>query len=78
MNCLFWRMHARAQVEQLADPLAPAAEVVARCGPKQLMALYRLPAFESTEQLLAALAAARGKLRKGGTPDLEVCMRALA
>jgi hypothetical protein len=60
------------QVEQLEDPLMPAIEVVQRCRHKQLMQLYKVPAYEGAEQLLGHIALARGKLHKGGTPDLEV------
>lgn len=61
-----------AQVEQLEDPVLPASEVVARCGRCQLMQLYKVPVYEGAEQLLRHIALARGKLHKGGTPDIEV------
>ncbi len=60
------------QVEQLEDPVAAAAEVVRRCEARQLMALYKVPAFENPEALMQQIANARGKLRKGGLPDVEV------
>lgn len=61
-----------AQVEQLEDPVLPASEVVARCGQRMLMQLYKVPVYEGAEQLLRHIALARGKLHKGGTPDIEV------
>lgn len=65
-----------AQVEQLADPALPVAQIVARCPARLLMEIYRVPAFAGPDEFLAAVAAARGKLRKGGVADTLV--RALA
>ena len=63
-----------SQVEQLEDPVLPATEVVARVGQKQLMALYKVAAFSSAEQLLQYIALARGKLLKGGIPNTQVIL----
>ena len=60
------------QVEQVADPVLPVAEIVRRCPAAQLMALYRVPAFADADEFLRHVAAARGKLRKGGTTDNAV------
>lgn len=61
-----------AQVEQVEDPALPVAEIVRRCPAKQLMALYRAPAFADADEFLRHVASARGKLRKGGTADTRV------
>eukprot|EP00887_Chlorella_sp_A99_P007173 scaffold2.g7173.t1 len=63
------------KVEQLEDPALPVAEVVRRCPPRQLMALYKVPAFDSPERFLAHVAQARGKLKKGGTVDVAAAAR---
>lgn len=60
-------------MEQIEDPLEPAAEIVRRCEQKQLMALYKVGAFTGAEDLLRQIAVARGKLKAGGVPVLEVC-----
>ena len=60
------------QVEQIEDPLEPAAEIVRRCEQKQLMALYKVGAYSGSEDLLRQIAQARGKLKAGGIPVLEV------
>jgi nuclear GTP-binding protein len=52
------------QVEQLADPSLPVAEIVAKCPQEQLMAVYNIPAFKDADQFLQLIAAARGKLGK--------------
>ena len=56
----------------MADPALPVAEIVRRCPARQLMALYRVPAFADGDEFLRHVAAARGKLRKGGTTDSAV------
>ena len=62
-----------SQLEQIEDPTEPAAEVVRRCDQKQLMALYKVGTFEDADDLLRKIAVARGKLRPGGVPIIEVC-----
>jgi len=57
------------KVEQLEDPALPVAEIVKRCPAKQLMTLYKVPAFSDVDGFLVHVATARGKLRKGGTID---------
>lgn len=65
----------RAQVEQVADPALPVAEIVRRCPARQLMELYRVPAYADADEFLRRVAAARGKLRKGGVTDTAVRLR---
>jgi hypothetical protein len=60
------------QVEQLADPVLPVGEIVRRCPARQLMQLYKVPAYSGAEQFLQHVAQARGKLKKGGTVDVQV------
>ncbi len=62
-------------MEKLEDPVAPVAEIVARCEPKQLMRIYKIAAFEGADGFLQAVAAARGKLGKGGIPDTTAAAR---
>eukprot|EP00200_Dunaliella_tertiolecta_P015815 CAMPEP_0202412058 /NCGR_PEP_ID=MMETSP1128-20130828/24089_1 /ASSEMBLY_ACC=CAM_ASM_000463 /TAXON_ID=3047 /ORGANISM="Dunaliella tertiolecta, Strain CCMP1320" /LENGTH=610 /DNA_ID=CAMNT_0049017897 /DNA_START=70 /DNA_END=1899 /DNA_ORIENTATION=+ len=63
------------KAERLDDPVAPVAEIVKRVPSKQLVALYKIPAFKTADELLAAVAGARGKLRKGGVPDIRAASR---
>ena len=62
-------------MEQVADPALPVAEIVRRCPARQLMALYRAPVFADADEFLRHVAAARGKLRKGGVTDTAVRFR---
>jgi nuclear GTP-binding protein len=48
------------------------AEVLRRVPAKQLQALYKVPAFKDVDQFLQHIAAARGKLKKGGVADTTV------
>mmetsp|Transcript_13935 Transcript_13935/g.24422 ORF Transcript_13935/g.24422 Transcript_13935/m.24422 type:complete len:625 (+) Transcript_13935:237-2111(+) len=63
------------KTERLEDPVAPVSEILKRVPAKQLMALYKIPTFKGVEELLAAVAGARGKLRKGGIPDMKAASR---
>ena len=71
-------LRGAARVDALGDPQAAAAAVLKRAPPAALVAHYRLPGSPTTPtDLLAALAAARGKLRPGGAPDLDAAARVL-
>ena len=63
------------QVERLQDPVAPVATILERVPAKRLMQIYRIGAFDSAESMLAQIASARGKLRKGGVPDVQIAAR---
>ncbi|EFJ45692.1 hypothetical protein VOLCADRAFT_42065, partial [Volvox carteri f. nagariensis] len=63
------------KVEKLADPLTPVAEILKRVPAKQLMMLYKIQAFSSPDEFLHHIALARGKLRRGGTPDSAAAAR---
>ena len=71
-------LRGAARVDALGDPQAAAAAVLRRAPPASLVSHYRLPGSPITPtDLLAALAAARGKLRPGGAPDLDAAARVL-
>ena len=63
------------QVDQLEDPTAPVAEIVQRCPAQQLMTVYNIPAFAGADEFLQRVAAARGKLQRGGTADVVAAAR---
>ena len=66
---------APPQVERLSDPVAPVAEILRRVPVKHLMRLYNVPAFTSAAHFLSHVAKAGGRLRPGGTPDVEAAAR---
>ena len=52
--------------------VSPISEILKRVPAKQLMQLYKIPAFADggADKFLQHVAHARGKLRKGGVPDM--------
>ena len=58
------------KVETLEDPTLPISEICKRCPKKQLMGLYRIPAYDSVDDFLIQVAGVRGKLKGGGTVDV--------
>lgn len=52
-----------------------AAEVLKRCPAKQLMALYKVPAFKDCDEFLQSVAFQRGKLLPGGIGDAKSAAR---
>lgn len=69
-ECLF-----AAQVEKLADAVLPVSEIVKRCPAKQLMSIYKIASFSTTDEFLQHIAQHRGKLKKGGTSDLQAAAK---
>lgn len=63
------------KVELLDDPVTPVEVIVSRCQTEQLMELYGVPRFESSHDFLLKLAASKGKLKRGGIPDIESTAR---
>ncbi|GFR43831.1 hypothetical protein Agub_g4952, partial [Astrephomene gubernaculifera] len=63
------------KIEKLSDPLSPVAEILKRVPAKQLMMLYKIQTFSTPEEFLHLIALARGKLRRGGTPDSPAAAR---
>ncbi|TPX65462.1 hypothetical protein SpCBS45565_g05124 [Spizellomyces sp. 'palustris'] len=65
------------KVELLEDPISPVEVIVSRCKTEQLMRIYNVPLFPDTREFLIHIARQRGKLRKGGIPDLENAARSI-
>jgi nuclear GTP-binding protein len=65
------------RIDSLDDVISPAAEVVRRVKPQQLMLLYNVPLYSNVNELLESIARRRGKLHKGGAPDVETAARML-
>eukprot|EP00236_Picocystis_salinarum_P000854 CAMPEP_0183832638 /NCGR_PEP_ID=MMETSP0807_2-20130328/5546_1 /TAXON_ID=88271 /ORGANISM="Picocystis salinarum, Strain CCMP1897" /LENGTH=585 /DNA_ID=CAMNT_0026078387 /DNA_START=31 /DNA_END=1788 /DNA_ORIENTATION=+ len=63
------------KLEKIDDPVTPIGELLKRCPARKLMMIYKIPAFEGTEQFLQQVAMARGKLKKGGVIDPEATAR---
>ncbi|TXT05739.1 uncharacterized protein COLE_07059 [Cutaneotrichosporon oleaginosum] len=59
------------KAELVEDPIAPMDVVLERADPQLLMNLYNLPPWDDTKDFLIKLALTRGRLGRGGVPDLE-------
>jgi nuclear GTP-binding protein len=63
------------QIEQIKEPVEAVASVLDRVERRQLMATYNIAEFSDCEGMLRQIAVARGRLRKGGTADIEATAR---
>ncbi|CAG0920365.1 unnamed protein product, partial [Notodromas monacha] len=65
------------RVETLENPLAPVDAIIKRLGAEQLMTHYKIPKFETTDELLVLLAKRFGQLKRGGIVDTDQAARML-
>ncbi|KAG5567310.1 hypothetical protein RHGRI_002765 [Rhododendron griersonianum] len=63
------------KIEKLEDPMGPVKEILKLCPARVLVALYKLPSFDSVDDFLQKVATVRGKLKKGGIVDVESAAR---
>ncbi|KAL7419764.1 nuclear GTP-binding protein nug1 [Cryptotrichosporon argae] len=59
------------KAELIEDPTAPIAVILNRADPLLLQRLYGIPPFSDTRDFLIKIALVRGRLGKGGVPDLD-------
>ncbi|KAJ3241552.1 Guanine nucleotide-binding protein-like 3 [Chytriomyces hyalinus] len=65
------------KTELIDDPIAPVELILSRCTKEQIMLMYDVPQFADANDFLTHLARQRGKLHKGGSPDLENTARSV-
>lgn len=63
------------QIEAVKEPVAAVASVLERVSSHLLMSVYKIAAYANCESMLRLVAVARGRLRKGGTADIEAAAR---
>ncbi|GAA5881958.1 hypothetical protein JCM3774_002089, partial [Rhodotorula dairenensis] len=63
--------------EDVRDCKAPVEAILSRCSPTHLQMLYSIPHFADTTGFLLGVARAKGRLRKGGVPDLDGTARSI-
>jgi nuclear GTP-binding protein len=63
------------KVALVEDPISPVELIMKRCSPQQLMKQYQLTPFVDVRDFLLQLAKQRGRLKRGGIPDLEATAR---
>nr|CEL66331.1 TPA: GTPase domain containing protein, putative [Neospora caninum Liverpool] len=74
-SCSAFILRSLLPVHRLENPQEVATGVAAWCCSETLQRLYRLEAFSSPQEMLALLAHRRGKLKKGGVPDLDAAAK---
>ncbi|KAK4053426.1 nuclear GTP-binding protein nug1 [Microbotryomycetes sp. JL201] len=65
-------LRGTVKIEDIADPKTPVELILQRCKKEHLQMLYNIPSFENTvTAFLLQVARSKGRLRKGGVPDLD-------
>nr|XP_019050286.1 nuclear GTP-binding protein [Kwoniella bestiolae CBS 10118]OCF29216.1 nuclear GTP-binding protein [Kwoniella bestiolae CBS 10118] len=59
------------KAELVEDPISPVEVILTKVDPAQLQKLYNIPAYDGVRDFLIKMALTRGRLGKGGIPDLE-------
>ncbi|KEP64879.1 UNVERIFIED_CONTAM: GNL3L/Grn1 GTPase [Hammondia hammondi] len=74
-SCSAFILRSLLPVHRLENPQEVATGVAAWCCSETLQRLYRLEGFSSPQEMLALLAHRRGKLKKGGIPDIDAAAK---
>ena len=65
-------LRSAAKIEHLADVIGPCEIIYDRCGSDRLCELYHIPkSNREFDEIISALAEKKGKLLRGGKPDIE-------
>ncbi|OCF32294.1 nuclear GTP-binding protein [Kwoniella heveanensis BCC8398] len=59
------------KAELVEDPISPVEVILSKVDPAQLQKLYNIPPYDNIRDFLIKVALTRGRLGKGGIPDLE-------
>jgi len=65
------------KVEQIPDAIEPVETILKRCKKEQLLQIYMIPDFSSVTEFLIHIAGKRGKLGKGGKPELNAAAKTI-
>ncbi|CAG8732274.1 7096_t:CDS:2, partial [Cetraspora pellucida] len=63
------------KIELSDNTISPVVLIVFRYSPQQLMNKYNVPMFKDANDFLIHVARQRGKLKRGGIPDIEATAR---
>ncbi|KAJ8047251.1 Guanine nucleotide-binding protein-like 3-like [Holothuria leucospilota] len=58
------------KMDTISDPVAPIDAILKKCNREQLMLLYKLPQFSTTEEFLGLMAQKKGQFKKKGLPNI--------
>eukprot|EP00475_Leptophrys_vorax_P002158 TRINITY_DN1122_c0_g1_i1.p1 TRINITY_DN1122_c0_g1~~TRINITY_DN1122_c0_g1_i1.p1 ORF type:complete len:515 (-),score=155.95 TRINITY_DN1122_c0_g1_i1:42-1400(-) len=59
------------QLEKLQDPIGVVHKMVSKVPARQLLQVFDLQSFRNADEFILQVCAQKGKLKKGGVPDLE-------
>ena len=65
------------KIELLEDPIAPVSFILEKVPKENLISVYGINTFGDAEDFLTQLAIKKGKLQKGGNPDIELTARTI-
>jgi len=63
------------KLEHCEDPVQAVHTIASKCPQQQLMQLYKISEYNSPEEFLSHVAHKRGKIKKGGVPNLIAAAR---
>jgi len=63
--------------DQIEDPILPIQAILSRCTREQIVQIYKIPMFSTPAEFLQHVAMKRGKILRGGIPDIEGAARAV-
>ncbi|KAL4442313.1 hypothetical protein ABPG74_005654 [Tetrahymena malaccensis] len=61
--------------DQIEDPIVPVEEILKKVSKNDMLLLYKIADFKNTTEFLCNLALAKGKIKKGGAPNLDMAAR---
>lgn len=59
------------KVNDVVDPMGPMDLILKKINKDDILKLYRIADYDNSHEFLCNVAMSRGKLKKGGIPDLE-------
>lgn len=65
------------KLEHCEDPVAAVHAIVGKCPQEQLMQLYKISEYGSADEFVSHVAHKRGKIKKGGVPNLIAAARTI-
>ncbi|CAK8690488.1 unnamed protein product [Clavelina lepadiformis] len=65
------------KIESLDDPVTPVAAILSRCNKQQIMMRYNVVDYEDALEFLEQLAHRKGKLKKGGVPNIDFAAKSI-
>ncbi|EGR30853.1 hypothetical protein IMG5_122540 [Ichthyophthirius multifiliis] len=61
--------------ELIEDPIQPVEEILQKITKNEILLLYKIDDFKTTLEFLCKLAILRGKIKKGGAPNIDIVAR---